>query len=173
MIALSSFLCTIVVHIYQRVSEQHLAVPRLFKIIFFDVLGKIYCILPTNVEFQRKNTIIEVEKPSESENIENFFKSCRQNTIKSGFDKLQKNDKTTEMIMKELECLINLEKIVKEIGDYIYDTRKKIELKENKTKIAKDWKLIALIIDRTCFYVFLIVTIITIIIISIDVWIKN
>ena len=186
MIALSTFLCTIVIHIYHRVSEQCLIVPKFLKFLFFDILGKCYCILPRNFE-QSKMLKSEMQRDKSSENLNNFFKFCRQSSIKNGIQKIKNNndiqsmqllsgnnDSITEMIIfNEIENLINLENVVKEIGDYLNDTKKKIEFKEKKMKIAKDWKLISLILDRTFFYIFLLVTIITILIISLDVFNKN
>jgi hypothetical protein len=188
MIALSTFLCTIVVHVYHRVSEQCLVVPKSIKFIFFNILGKCYGILPRNYEdliTQKAKT--EQEYPTYNVN---YFKFYRQNAIKSGIEKIKKtyslqaikhsnynnnfNDSMTEMVIfNEIEYLNNLEKMIREIGDYISDTRRKIEFKEKLVKIAEDWKLIALILDRTFFFIFLLVTIITIVFISFDIFLNN
>ena len=60
--------------------------------------------------------------------------------------------------------LAKMELDIKEIRDYLRDTRKKLENREYKTKLASEWKLIALVLDRTFFFIFLFITIITLII---------
>lgn len=69
-----------------------------------------------------------------------------------------------QTILAEIAYLNNLEHDIKEIRDYLRDTRKKLESKELKAKLASDWKRIALVLDRTFFYIYLIITIVTIII---------
>jgi hypothetical protein len=69
-----------------------------------------------------------------------------------------------QTILTEIAYLNNLEHDIKEIRDYLRDTRKKLELKELKVKLASDWKQTALVLDRTFFFIYLIITIITLII---------
>ena len=57
-----------------------------------------------------------------------------------------------------------MEHDIKEIRDYLRDTRKKLETKEIKIKLASDWKQIALVLDRTFFFIYLFITIVTLII---------
>ena len=63
--------------------------------------------------------------------------------------------------MSEISNLNNLEQDIKEIRDYLRDTRKKLETKEYKAKIIDEWKLIALVFDRTFFIIYFFITIIT------------
>lgn len=49
-----------------------------------------------------------------------------------------------------------------EIRDYLRDTRKKLENKEIKLKVASDWKQAALVLDRTFFIIYFIITFSTI-----------
>jgi hypothetical protein len=69
-----------------------------------------------------------------------------------------------QTILTEIAYLNNLEHDIKEIRDYLRDTRKKLETKELKVKLASDWKQIALVLDRTFFFIYLFITIITVII---------
>jgi hypothetical protein len=63
-----------------------------------------------------------------------------------------------QTILTEIAYLNNLEHDIKEIRDYLRDTRKKLESKEMKVKLALDWKQVALVLDRTFFFVYLIIT---------------
>ena len=69
-----------------------------------------------------------------------------------------------QTILTEIAYLNNLEHDIKEIRDYLRDTRKKLETKEMKVKLACDWKQIALVLDRTFFFIYLMITIVTLII---------
>jgi hypothetical protein len=64
-----------------------------------------------------------------------------------------------KVILTEIAYLNNLEHDIKEIRDYLRDTRKKLETKELKVKLASDWKQIALVLDRTFFFIYLVFTI--------------
>ena len=67
-----------------------------------------------------------------------------------------------QSILTEIAYLNNLERDIKEIRDYLRDTRKKLETKELKAKLANEWKQIALVLDRTFFFVYLVITILLI-----------
>jgi hypothetical protein len=69
-----------------------------------------------------------------------------------------------QTILTEIAYLNNLEHDIKEIRDYLRDTRKKLEAKEMKVRLACDWKQIALVLDRTFFFVYLVITIVTLVI---------
>ena len=68
-----------------------------------------------------------------------------------------------QTILTEIAYLNNLEHDIKEIRDYLRDTRKKLESKELKVKLASDWKQTALVLDRTFFFIYLFITIVTLI----------
>jgi hypothetical protein len=69
-------------------------------------------------------------------------------------------------LLTELAYLNSLEQDIKEIRNYLRDTRKKLEQKELKTKLANDWKQMALVLDRTFFFIYLVITFVTLIILS-------
>jgi len=69
-----------------------------------------------------------------------------------------------QTILTEIAYLNNLEHDIKEIRDYLRDTRKKLESKEMKVKLAQDWKQTALVLDRTFFFIYLFITISTLIV---------
>jgi hypothetical protein len=68
-----------------------------------------------------------------------------------------------QTILAEIAYLNNLENDIKEIRDYLRDTRKKLETKELKVKVASDWKQVALVLDRTFFIIYFVITITTLV----------
>lgn len=97
-----------------------------------------------------------------------FDPNCRQSNLslnvckKNCFCSFCSYCSQQQAILAELAYLNNLEHDIKEIRDYLRDTRKKLETKELKQKVAGDWKQAALVLDRTFFYIYLIITILTI-----------
>jgi len=71
---------------------------------------------------------------------------------------LQSNQLNTE-----LNLSFNLiENDIKEIRDYLRHTRKKLENNDLKTRQTNEWKQVALILDRTLFYVYIILMFISV-----------
>ena len=50
-----------------------------------------------------------------------------------------------------------IENDIKEIRDYLRHTRKKIEIRDTRSKNSDDWKQLALILDRLLFFIYFIV----------------
>ena len=71
-----------------------------------------------------------------------------------------------QTILTEIAYLNNLEHDIKEIRNYLRDTRKKLENKELKVKLAADWKQTALVLDRTFFFIYLFITVVTLMIMN-------
>ena len=192
MIALSAFLCTIVIHIYFR-ADKFCKVPAPIRIVFLDGLARFYCMLPKqeNVKpvkgFLHYSKIVKNgDKFEKFELLKERFKIYREKMLKTRLkslitNQLEKHEKCSnsnasndcsyciyyskqQAFLTEMANLNSLEHDIKEIRDYLRDTRKKLEIREYKTKLASDWKLIALVLDRTFFLIFLFVTIITLII---------
>lgn len=225
MIALSSFLCTIVVHVYFR-AETFCRMPPILKKIFLEWLARIYFMQPPKSnQSVTERTLLNSGLMHGGKNVQNAdkfekfellkerFKNYRENVLKIGFDNLLKthpaiassctnvnnngsnanvflsdNSSPTsslnnqnlhkqtcccsycayctqqQTILTEIAYLNNLEHDIKEIRDYLRDTRKKLENKELKVKLAADWKQTALVLDRTFFFIYLFITIITLIV---------
>ncbi|CAF0873576.1 unnamed protein product [Brachionus calyciflorus] len=208
MIALSSFLCTIVVHIYFR-ADTFCKMPIILKKIFLEWLARLYCMQPskssqtfsqrsllTSGLLQGSKNVTNADKFEKFELLKERFKTYRENVLKAGFDNLVKSNPTLngsfnaghcnqstsslnlnkqncfctfctycsqqQAILAEIAYLNNLEHDIKEIRDYLRDTRKKLETKELKQKVASDWKQVALVLDRTFFYIYLVITLLTI-----------
>ena len=49
-----------------------------------------------------------------------------------------------------------IENDIKEIRDYLRHTRKKLDTTDAKSKQINEWKKIALVLDRTLFYIYII-----------------
>lgn len=231
MIALSSFLCTIVVHLYFR-ADTFCKMPPILKKIFLEWLARIYFMQPpksnqsvtertllnSNMMHGGKN-VQNADKFEKFELLKERFKNYRENVLKVGFENLLKthpsiatsctnlNNNATasninifqqdnnnsgsptsslnqqnnihkqtcccsycayctqqQTILTEIAYLNNLEHDIKEIRDYLRDTRKKLESKEMKVKLAQDWKQTALVLDRTFFFIYLFITISTLIV---------
>lgn len=65
-------------------------------------------------------------------------------------------------LVEQLQCQINasiafmtVENDLKEIRDFLRTTRKRMEEREAKAKTVNDWKQVALVLDRTFFFVYL------------------
>ena len=172
-IALSAFLCTIVVHIFFR-ADIFCKVPISVKI-FFDGLARLYCMQVMSKPQSNSNST-ELKKNSKriGERIESYFRMYRQRIINTKLNNINKyNENIKSKIFYDVESLINLENIIKEIRDCIRFTRENIENRENELKLASDWRLLALILDRTFFIIFLLVTLITLFIMFINVLFKR
>lgn len=228
MIALSSFLCTIVVHVYFR-ADTFCRMPPILKKIFLEWLARIYFMQPSKSnQSVTERTLLNSGLMHGGKNVQNAdkfekfellkerFKSYRENVLKIGFDNLLKthpaiassctnmnnsnmniflseNSSPTsslnnnpqnnlhkqtcccsycayctqqQTILTEIAYLNNLEHDIKEIRNYLRDTRKKLENKELKVKLAADWKQTALVLDRTFFFIYLFITVVTIMIMN-------
>ena len=171
MIASSVFLCTIVIHTFVR-ADTFCSVPCLIELIFINGLARLYCMLPEEVK--KKQLTKNIDR---FELVETHFKVYRKTAIEVGIENviIKQNDSCTSAektehenvntISDQIERLCSLERCIKEIRDYLRETRTKIEYKEHETKMAKEWKLVALVLDRTFFLIFFFITFATILII--------
>ena len=169
MIALSSFLNTVVVHMYTR-ADKFCPMPRVLRVIFLDGLAKVFCVIPKP---EKKTgtlaTNAKIERDCVSPLIETRFKTYRDNTLLVGMNNSTTKTKSAyykSCLLKEIQYFMDLEKSIKEIRDHMLDRRKKIEAQEAKAKIAMEWKYIALCLDRLFFFLFLLVGIITLSVIA-------
>lgn len=56
-----------------------------------------------------------------------------------------------------------IENDIKEIRDYLRHTRKKLESTDAKAKQTNEWKQVALVLDRTLFFIYIIAIIVSVI----------
>lgn len=68
----------------------------------------------------------------------------------------------SNQLNNELSLSFNLiENDIKEIRDYLRHTRKKLETTDSKTKQTNEWKQVALVLDRTLFFMYIIAIIVS------------
>ncbi|CAF4096530.1 unnamed protein product, partial [Rotaria sp. Silwood1] len=70
----------------------------------------------------------------------------------------------TQQIQHQISASITFmtdETDLKEIRDFLRTTRKRMEDKEAKTKTVNDWKQVALVLDRTFFFIYFIAIIVS------------
>lgn len=76
----------------------------------------------------------------------------------------QHNLQHNQQIGTELNMSFNLiENDIKEIRDYLRHTRKKLESTDAKAKQTNEWKQVALVLDRTLFFIYIIAIIVSVI----------
>jgi hypothetical protein len=71
-----------------------------------------------------------------------------------------------ESILDKTKKLSDIEYNIKEIIEFLRDTREKLAVKELRLKIAQEWKLLALVLDRTFFIMIFMITFATLVILS-------
>jgi oligoendopeptidase F len=70
----------------------------------------------------------------------------------------QRESRFTQHIQQQINASIafmTVETDLKEIRDFLRTTRKRMEDKEAKAKTVNDWKQVALVLDRTFFFIYL------------------
>ncbi|UJR26100.1 hypothetical protein I4U23_007446 [Adineta vaga] len=176
MIATSTFLCTIVVHIYFRGSGP---MPLILRKIFLECLAKLFCMVPHTNSYQQhavNGLVPPVKATCDGDKFEKFellkerFKTFGDKRVITTND--DSNDETLEMpdddryhqhilahrIQQQVTASIafmTVETDLKEIRDFLRTTRKRMEDKEAKAKTINDWKQVALVLDRTFFFIYL------------------
>ena len=171
MIALSSFINTIVVHMFMR-ADKFCRVPKILRVIFLNGLAKVFCVIPKPEKKPASSALpAQIEQKNSKFNlIETRFKNFRENMILSSWEKNNTNDvgddsvyEYNSSLLSKIQSFISLEQSINEIRNNMFDRRKKIEAQEEKAKLAMEWKYIALCLDRTFFFLFLIVGVLSLI----------
>ncbi|CAF3099662.1 unnamed protein product [Rotaria sp. Silwood2] len=185
MIATSTFLCTIVVHIYFRGAGP---MPTILRRVFLEFLAGLFCMVPHTNAYQQhavNGLMSPIKATCDGDKFEKF--ELLKERFKSFGDKrpvTSTNDDTLEVldmmndhsqhhqhhfhptqdnsiaqqIQQQISASITfmtVETDLKEIRDFLRTTRKRMEDKEAKTKTINDWKQVALVLDRTFFFIYL------------------
>jgi hypothetical protein len=198
MIATSTFLCTIVVHIYFRGSGPMPTILRkvlflyifekrsilfLFSYkVFLEWLARFFHMVPHTTTYQQQpvnGLVSPVKATCDGDKFEKFellkdrFKSVGDKRLTTTND--DSHDETVEItddnrpyqqretlftqhIQQQINASIafmTVETDLKEIRDFLRTTRKRMEDKEAKAKTVNDWKQVALVLDRTFFFIYL------------------
>jgi hypothetical protein len=178
MIATSTFLCTIVVHIYFRGNGP---MPVILRKVFLEWLARFFRMVPHTNTYQQhavNGLVPPIKATCDGDKFEKFellkerFKSFGDKRLTTTND--DSNDETLEMnndhhhhehenlltqqIQQQITASIafmTVETDLKEIRDFLRTTRKRMEDKEAKAKTVNDWKQVALVLDRTFFFIYL------------------
>ncbi|CAF1173993.1 unnamed protein product [Adineta steineri] len=180
MIATSTFLCTIVVHIYFRGNGP---MPAILRKVFLECLARLFCMVPHTNSYQQhavNGLVPPVKATCDGDKFEKFellkerFKTFGDKRITTTTSD-DSNDETleipdddqhqhqretlfTQQIQQQITASIafmTVETDLKEIRDFLRTTRKRMEDKEAKAKTINDWKQVALVLDRTFFFIYL------------------
>ncbi|CAF0786011.1 unnamed protein product [Adineta ricciae] len=197
MIATSTFLCAIVVHIYFRGNGP---MPPMLRRVFLEWLAPLFLMVPhTNIYQQHavNGLVPPIKATCDGDKFEKFellkerFKSAgdKRTVTATNNDSLETlemmNDHSShhhhhhhhhpvsqensiaQQIQQQISASITfmtVESDLKEIRDFLRTTRKRMEDKEAKAKTVNDWKQVALVLDRTFFFIYLTAIIICLIV---------
>ncbi|CAF4410498.1 unnamed protein product [Rotaria socialis] len=179
MIATSTFLCTIVVHIYFRGSGP---MPAVLRKVFLEWLATLFCMVPHRTTREPhgshslmppKKAVCDSDKFEQFELLKGRFKSFGDKhlhttnddsnnenielTIEHGREQ-SIEDPLSEQIQQQITAslaFMTVETDLKEIRNFLRTTKKRMEDKEAKAKTVNDWKQVALVLDRTFFFIYL------------------
>jgi hypothetical protein len=91
------------------------------------------------------------------------LQASTSNTNTHGHHGQQGAHNQPNQLHSELSLSFNLiENDIKEIRDYLRHTRKKLETTDAKAKQTNEWKQVALVLDRTLFYLYIIAIIVSV-----------
>ncbi|CAF1183814.1 unnamed protein product [Adineta steineri] len=190
MIATSTFLCTIVVHIYFR---GHGPMPTILRKIFLEWLAPFFLMVPHTNAYQQhavNGLVPPIKATCDGDKFEKFellkerFKSVgdKRTVATTNDDSLEtlemmndhnyqhqqqqqhhhhhvsQENSIAQQIQQQISASITfmtVESDLKEIRDFLRTTRKRMEDKEAKAKTVNDWKQVALVLDRTFFFIYL------------------
>jgi hypothetical protein len=100
-------------------------------------------------------------------------KNYKTNLLENSKNFYEKYYYTKQMsLFSELTALNRLEEIIKGINNELKDIKQKFLIQEEKNKLLTDWKLIALVLDRTFFFIFLVITLITLLVMLVNTILK-
>ena len=71
-------------------------------------------------------------------------------------------------LLNEIKILNRLEEAIKGITNELKEIKERFLIREEKNKLSSDWKQIALVLDRTFFFIFLLITVITLVFMMIN-----
>ena len=113
--------------------------------------------MPSNLHFTVNNTSIFQTLPTQARST--AYHQHPQQANYQHQHSLQQNNQ----LSNDLYLSFNLiENDIKEIRDYLRHTRKKLENKDAKTKQTNEWKQVALVLDRTLFFLYIIAIIVSV-----------
>lgn len=188
-VSITAVLATTVIHIYVR-GDRRQGIPPSVRTIFLQYLARSYCMAPKASTPLPDSASSRYGPPSPGalllpEHIllthhyheEEFSKKLK--LLKQRFNEFHRQQQQqqqqqgsagenaiTNDTMSALSLnLRSIENDLKEVRDYLRHMKKKIENSDQSNKNADDWKQVALVLDRTFFFVYLLWFIISVFVI--------
>ena len=152
---LATIACTIIVHIYYRGENE---VPWLLRKIFLIFLARLFLMKASFISIEKakndKLTPDSGEKSKIHAKIRSFtdkanFKLKRTSSLNTYSINLKKNNKDLNF------SLSLMRNDTKEMRDYISHMQKKLANVDSRLKHTRDWKMLALVIDRFLFFLYI------------------
>lgn len=119
-------------------------------------------LMPSNIHFQQSNSQAFQTLPALARNtsVNSQSSQAQQQQSQVAVSHVHGHQQSKQL-NNELNLSFNLiENDIKEIRDYLRHTRKKLETTDSKTRQSNDWKQVALVIDRTLFFLYIIANIV-------------
>ncbi|UJR15701.1 hypothetical protein I4U23_002635 [Adineta vaga] len=172
-VSVTAVLATIVIHIYVR-GDRRQGIPPSIRRIFLQFLARFYCMapkppqtLPTSVSSRHgppsPGALLLPEQIFLTPHYHEEEFSKKLKLLKQRFHEYHQQQKqglisensTTSETMAALSLnLRSIENDLKEVRDYLRHMKKKIESTDQSIKNANDWKKVALVLDRTFFFIY-------------------
>lgn len=97
---------------------------------------------------------------SQNQQLMGNIQNMPSHTHSSGYHQQPSFQQQSSQLTNELSLSFNLiENDIKEIRDYLRHTRKKLETTDAKSKQTNEWKQVALVLDRTLFFIYILAVI--------------
>ena len=132
-----------------------------------DVIARIMCMRSQVLECEEKNNQRIQVKMTNKDRV--YGETTSDRLIYSEEDGFRLSNGTNSLsseqfsnLQQELKSTAALEKDIKEIKTYMKMLMQKQAQKETKEKIAREWKLLALVIDRLFFITYLLIIVISV-----------
>ncbi|XP_033748876.1 neuronal acetylcholine receptor subunit alpha-5-like isoform X1 [Pecten maximus] len=165
LITLSTFLSVIVVNLYFRGSRTE--VPRIVKKVFVDILACLMCMkdqIRENPKLKNQGQVITKDKNCKYDKVGYFEMQTEESwkCLSNGTSGL--NNDPESQPQTALQSTINgLESDVREIKIHLRQLYERTVQRELKEKTAKEWRVVALVLDRLFFFVYLTAIVVSII----------
>ncbi|KAK3091433.1 hypothetical protein FSP39_019854 [Pinctada imbricata] len=179
MITLSTFLSVIVVNLYFRGSRTR--VPRLVKRVLVDCIGSIMCMRDQIDDKSPGVTTVVVDKRKGKQLSNNVNREKNFKYDKVGYFEMQteeswkglpngvanknSSDSDHNTVSSSSSCssaIASLENDVKDIRLFLKRIIDRTSEKEAKEKISREWRVVALVLDRLFFFFYLLAIIVSI-----------
>ncbi|PVD38243.1 hypothetical protein C0Q70_00854 [Pomacea canaliculata] len=176
LITLSTLLSVVVVNLYFHGSRTN--VPRLFKKIMVDVFAYVFCmraqlispkeaaaansatVYATNAR-DRRLADIKYDRVGMSEQQGDTQRQYATTNGNPGIPSVSESDVPPEVMSNLLPQFFSLEWEVKEIRRHLKCIAERMADKEEGEKKAREWKVVALVLDRLFFFLYLAVLVVS------------